>query len=110
MRSVVGEKENRTAEVLLLSLEPRELMAGKILAMTVVLVVQLVIWVGGGMLALGQGASLLNLPDLTFPPGFVAWAETLEGWPSDAAMSPLRCVHAGWRRVTLSGVTWVAVL
>jgi hypothetical protein len=34
MRSVVGEKENRTVEVLLLSLDPRQLMVGKILAMS----------------------------------------------------------------------------
>jgi ABC-2 type transport system permease protein len=74
LRSVVAEKENRTAEVLLLSLKPRDLMAGKILAMTVVLVVQLVIWVGGGMLVLDRGADLLNVPDFAFPPGFVAWA------------------------------------
>jgi ABC-2 type transport system permease protein len=74
LRSVVAEKENRTAEVLLLSLKPRDLMAGKILAMTVVLVVQLVIWVGGGMLVLDRGADLLNVPDFAFPPGFVVWA------------------------------------
>jgi ABC-2 type transport system permease protein len=42
--------------------------------MTVVLVVQLVIWVGGGMLVLDRGADLLNVPDFAFPPGFVAWA------------------------------------
>ena len=33
MRSVVAEKENRTVEVLLLSLRPRELMVGKILGL-----------------------------------------------------------------------------
>ncbi|MFQ5615689.1 MAG: ABC transporter permease [Anaerolineales bacterium] len=70
MRSVVAEKENRTAEVLLLSLRPRELMVGKILGLGVVTLIQLVAWVGGGMLVLNRGADFLNVSDFTFPPGF----------------------------------------
>jgi ABC-2 type transport system permease protein len=74
MRSVVAEKENRTVEVLLLSVPPRELMVGKILAMSVTLVVQLVVWVGGGALILNRGADLLNVSGFAFPPGFFVWA------------------------------------
>jgi ABC-2 type transport system permease protein len=74
MRSVVSEKENRTAEVLLLSLNPRDLMVGKILAMSVVVLVQIVIWVGGGLLVLRRGADLLQVAQFTFPPGFLVWA------------------------------------
>ena len=37
-------------------------------------------------------------------------ADTLEGVPVWAAMSPLRCVQAGVNRVTLSGVICVAGL
>jgi ABC-2 type transport system permease protein len=74
MRSVVGEKENRTAEVLLLSVNPRELMIGKMLAMSVVMAIQAVVWVGGGILALNRGADVLNVAAFDFPPGFVLWA------------------------------------
>jgi ABC-2 type transport system permease protein len=74
MRSVVAEKENRTAEVLLLSLDPRGMMVGKILAMSVVTLVQMVVWAGGGILILNRGAALLNVARFTFPPGFVVWA------------------------------------
>lgn len=74
MRSVVAEKENRTAEVLLLSLDPREMMVGKILAMSVVTLVQMVVWVGGGILILNRGAAVLNTAQFTFPPGFAVWA------------------------------------
>ncbi len=74
MRSVVAEKENRTAEVLLLSLEPRELMVGKMLAMSAVMWLQVIVWVGGGMLMLSRGAGMLSIPSFTFPPGFLAWA------------------------------------
>jgi ABC-2 type transport system permease protein len=74
MRSVVAEKENRTAETLLLSLNPRDLMVGKILAMSAVVLVQIVVWMGGGILILRRGAEILRVGQYTFPPGFVVWA------------------------------------
>ena len=74
MRSVVAEKENRTAEVLLVSVNPRELMIGKMLAMSVVMWLQVIVWVGGGIIMLNKGADLLNVAQYSFPPGFVAWA------------------------------------
>jgi ABC-2 type transport system permease protein len=74
MRSVVAEKENRTAEVLLLSVNPRELMVGKMLAMSGVMWLQVIVWVGGGIIMLNKGADLLNLAQYSLPPGFVAWA------------------------------------
>jgi ABC-2 type transport system permease protein len=74
MRSVVAEKENRTVEMLLLSVEPRQMMIGKILAASVVTVVQVVFWVGGGMLLLSRGAQVMNVGSFAFPPGFVVWA------------------------------------
>jgi len=74
LRSVVAEKENRTAEVLLLSLDPRELMIGKMLAMSAVMWLQVIVWVGGGIILLNRGTDLLNLGQFSFPPGFLAWA------------------------------------
>lgn len=74
MRSVVAEKENRTAELLLLRVNPQSLMVGKILAMSALTLLQLAIWFGGGWLALGRGAALFDLPPFTFPPGFIFWA------------------------------------
>lgn len=74
MRSVVAEKENRTAEVLLLSVNPRELMIGKMLAMSLVMWLQVMVWVGGGILILNRGAEVMNLARFTFPPGFLVWA------------------------------------
>jgi ABC-2 type transport system permease protein len=74
MRSVVAEKENRTVEALLTTLNPRDLMVGKILAMSVVLVVQIMVWVGGGVLVLRRGAELLQVAQFSFPPGFLLWA------------------------------------
>ncbi len=74
MRSVVSEKENRTVEVLLLSLDSRQLMVGKILAMSGIVVLQVVFWVGGGVLVLNRGAAILQVGNFSFPPGFFIWA------------------------------------
>jgi len=74
MRSVVAEKENRTAEVLLVSIEPGQLLAGKIVAMSAVTLIQVVVWLVGGVFVLRRGADLLALGTLQLPPGFLAWA------------------------------------
>ena len=74
LRSVAAEKENRTVEVLLLSLHPRQLMMGKILGLSLVTLVQLGIWFGGGALILNRGKALLDLSGFAFPSGFIVWA------------------------------------
>jgi ABC-2 type transport system permease protein len=74
MRSVAAEKENRTAEVLLLSLNPRDLLAGKIAGLSAVAWLQLVVWLGAGLLLLDQGRSWLNAAALHFSPDFFVWA------------------------------------
>jgi ABC-2 type transport system permease protein len=73
LQSVVKEKENRTAEVLLLSLSPVQLMLGKILGLGAVALLQMGVWLGGGMLLLGRGQALLGSGALaSLPDGFVA--------------------------------------
>ncbi len=74
MRSVVMEKENRTAEIMLLSLDPRDLMVGKLLAMSVLVILQLTAWVGIILIGTNLAGESLNLANFTFPPGFFAWA------------------------------------
>ncbi len=76
LQSVAKEKENRVAEVLLLSLRPRELMLGKIVGLGFVALVQMAIWLGGSLLTLERSRSLLDLAAdaVILPPGFVGWA------------------------------------
>jgi ABC-2 type transport system permease protein len=74
MRSVIAEKENRTAEVLLLSLQPRQLMAGKILAGSALVIIQLVVWLIGASFAFNRSFLALDLSSFRFPPGFFLWA------------------------------------
>jgi ABC-2 type transport system permease protein len=72
LQSVSKEKENRTIEILLLSLRPRDLMLGKILGLAVVALLQVAIW-GGALLIFG-GLSLAGLSSLGLPDGFFFWA------------------------------------
>jgi ABC-2 type transport system permease protein len=72
--AVTSEKENRTAEVLLLSVQPREFMLGKVLGLGVVTLIQLVIWLGGAFFAMKRSAPVLGLVGFDLPPGFWLWA------------------------------------
>jgi ABC-2 type transport system permease protein len=75
LQSVSREKENRTVEILLLSLRPRELMLGKILGLSVVALLQMAVWIGGGLLVLGRGKEILSgAAAFELPAGFVIWA------------------------------------
>ena len=58
LQSVVKEKENRTAEVLLVSLNPRDLMLGKVIGLGFLALGQMAIWLVGGMLLSGGGSGL----------------------------------------------------
>jgi ABC-2 type transport system permease protein len=74
LQSVSKEKENRTVEVLLVSLRPRDLMLGKILGLSVVALLQLAFWFGGALLLLEQSQQLLQTASaFSLPPGFVIW-------------------------------------
>jgi len=75
LQSVSQEKENRTVEVLLVSMRPRDLMLGKIIGLSVVALIQVVVWMGGGFLMLQRGQSMLaSFGNFSLPPGFMIWA------------------------------------
>jgi ABC-2 type transport system permease protein len=74
VQAVAEEKENRTVEVVLTSVQPTQLMAGKLLGLGVVALVQLAIWfvLSGGALgaAVAVGVSLAAGVSL----GLLLWA------------------------------------
>lgn len=75
LQSVSKEKENRTVEVLLVSLRPRDLMLGKVLGLSLIALIQVVVWLGGGMVALSRGQAMLSgLGSFSLPPGFLIYA------------------------------------
>lgn len=67
LNAVLDEKANRTAEILLTSVPPVRLMAGKILGNLAVGLTQLLLWGGLPLLAVGIGTAYLpNFVDLGF--------------------------------------------
>lgn len=75
LQSVSAEKENRTVEVLLVSLRPRDLMLGKVLGLGVISLLQMAVWLAVGGLVLGSGRAILGLvASIQLPAGFAVYA------------------------------------
>jgi ABC-2 type transport system permease protein len=75
LQSVSREKENRTVEMLLVSLRPRELMMGKMAGLSVIALLQMSVWIGGSMLVLGRSSGASGIASLiVLPEGFLIWA------------------------------------
>jgi len=74
LNSVAKEKENRVMEILISSVKPKQLMAGKILGLGLIGLLQMVIWFGSGMLLLRLGGTTLHIPpSLQLPPDVFYW-------------------------------------
>ena len=65
MRGVLEEKSTRMVEVMLSSVDPLQMMAGKILGIGAASLVQVTVWIGVGLLATAYGRMALG-PDLPF--------------------------------------------
>lgn len=76
LQSMTKEKEGRTAELLLVSVRPRELMMGKILGLCGVSLLQVAVWLGGGFVLLKwlRPSLLLLGPLPVLSASFVIWS------------------------------------
>ncbi len=76
LRSSMGnERKTRVMEVMMLSVRPRQILAGKIVGLAIVGLLQTLIWVGTGYFLLRLGGQTLRLPAGTaMPVSVVAWA------------------------------------
>ncbi len=74
LSNVSHEKENRVIEIMMTSVTPLQMLAGKIVALGAAGLLQTVVWSGAGLLLLRFGGSSLNVP-LAFqlPPSFLVW-------------------------------------
>ncbi len=73
--SVSSEKENRTIEILMLSITPRQMLAGKIIGLGIAGLLQTTAWIGTVVLLINSGGQALNLPPgFTDPVSILAWA------------------------------------
>ncbi len=74
LSNVSHEKENRVMEIMMTSVTPLQMLAGKIVALGAAGLLQTVVWSGAGLLLLRFGGSSLNVP-LAFqlPASFLVW-------------------------------------
>lgn len=74
LNSVAKEKENRVMEILMSSLKPNQLLAGKILGLGLVGLLQMVVWLGSALILLRLGGTTLNIPpSLQLSPEIFFW-------------------------------------
>jgi len=75
LTSVSKEKENRTAETLLSSINPKHLMLGKVIGLGAIAIFQMTIWLFGASTALDNRGQLFSIASsYTLPSGFFTWA------------------------------------
>jgi len=72
--SIGAEKENRTIELLMVSITPRQLLTGKTVALGIAGLTQTVVWLTAITIIFNFGGSTLKLPDgFVFPLGILTW-------------------------------------
>jgi ABC-2 type transport system permease protein len=73
--SIGTEKENRTLEVLLLSISPRQLLTGKTIGLGISGIIQTLVWLGAVFTIFNLGGSTISLPDnFSFPIDILVWS------------------------------------
>jgi ABC-2 type transport system permease protein len=76
--AVVREKDQRAMEIIVTSLRPSELVAGKVLGMSMLSLTQLAVWAGGGLIGLALlAAGQVDLAGVNAPWKAIFWAAAL---------------------------------
>jgi ABC-2 type transport system permease protein len=74
-QSMGNERRDRVQEVLLLSVNPQQLLTGKVFGLAVVGLLQTLVWAGSGYAMMRLGGQTLNVPVAAqLPPSIVAWS------------------------------------
>ncbi len=74
LNNINTEKRNRTIEILMTSVTPRSLLAGKITALGLVGLLQTLVWTGTGLILLRLSGRALNLQNMgTVSPTLLLW-------------------------------------
>ena len=72
--SVSNEKENRTIEILMVSVSPEQMLTGKIVALGTAGLIQIFLWVGTALVLINMGGQTLALPPgFSIPPSILFW-------------------------------------
>jgi len=75
LNNVTKEKENRVIEILLSTIDPLQLFTGKILALGVAGLLQVIVWFGSGLIILRLGGNALSIPEnFQLPFSLLIWS------------------------------------
>lgn len=75
LSSVTDEKQNRTIEILMTSVTPMQMLTGKIIALGLAGLLQIVVWMGSGLFLLRLSGEKLSLPiAFQLPTSILIWA------------------------------------
>jgi ABC-2 type transport system permease protein len=75
--AIVREKDQRSMEMIITSLRPRELVIGKVLGMTLVTLTQIAIWTVGGGIAVALALAGSGAQNVSFPWEALVWGVLL---------------------------------
>lgn len=74
MANIGSERENQTIEILLLTINPRQMLAGKIIGLGIAGLLQTLAWIGTVFIVTSMGGRTFNLPEaFTLPGSILAW-------------------------------------
>ena len=74
LSSVAKEKENRVIEILMVSVNPHQLLTGKVIGLGIAGLIQTVIWVGTGFIILRLSGRTFSIPTgYDLPVSFLIW-------------------------------------
>jgi ABC-2 type transport system permease protein len=74
LKNISTEKQNHTMETLMLSVSPRQMLAGKMLGLGLASLIQSTTWIGAIWLILRIGAGALDLPpEFSLPASLIIW-------------------------------------
>ena len=74
-QSIGAERENRTIEVMLLSIRPRQMLAGKTIGLGIAALLQTIVWLAAIVVCFTKGGQMLALPEnFTFPASILVWS------------------------------------
>lgn len=74
LNSITTEKQNRVLEILMVSITPTQMLAGKIVALGIVGLLQTLVWSGTGYFLLRLSGQTFNLSSaFQLPPSILAW-------------------------------------
>jgi ABC-2 type transport system permease protein len=74
IRNISGEKQNQVIEVLMLSVDTRQLLTGKLIGLGIASLLPTMVWLGSAFIMVRMGGGVLNLPaEFTIPSSLLAW-------------------------------------